>query len=455
MSPKKKKKKASWARREAHRILCEWNGRERKVPIRPKIKAFLDRSNVPSKEKGLFWHLVLGVVRYMRLLDSILKACLHKGFPGQGEARNAMRMGAFQLLFLERIPPSAAVDQSVRLVEKRSEKSLVNAVLRKISSSIISGAEVKDPTREIIIPGERILSLDKPFIPDINERKIPYYGTRYSYPDLLVKKWIERWGEEKALSLFEACNTNPCLSLRINTVKTDKHTVYEYLKKEGMTKILDGERENTVIVEWIGDPGNLNVLKEGMVTIQDQASMRAVDVLDPKPGDKVLDLCSAPGGKATQAAEMMGDEGVVYAWDRADKRLVRVEEAKKRLGLKSIVVLRGKTLEEVLALGPFDKVIVDVPCTGTGVLARRPEGRWKLRPSDYVKLPQIQREILLNGLSVLKPGGRLVYSTCSLEIEENEKVVESVEGIRVLRKETVLPIAGKRDGAFVALIENI
>ena len=181
--------------------------------------------------------------------------------------------------------------------------------------------------------------------------------------------------------------------------------------------------------------------------------MAAVELLDPRPGERILDLCAAPGGKTTQAAERMGDQGEVLAWDIEPRRLARVERAVERLGLKSVRVLSGLSLPEVLALGPFQKILADVPCTGTGIFARRPEGRWKLKSEDFLKLPDLQRRILERALSALAPGGALVYSTCSLEPEENEQVATGQPGFEARRMETTLPEEGVRDGSFAARLE--
>ena len=451
---KSKPQSASWARREAHRVLCAWSGNERRTQLRPLLQRTADRAAVHQREKGLFWQIVLGVVRSFRLLDALVKASAKKGMPGPGAVRQALRIGLYQLLYLDRVPARAAVDQSVRLVEGRKAKALVNAILRRAADSIAEGGEVEDPLSQVALPGGRLLSFPEPFLPDPEKRKLAYLAVFYSYPDFLVRKWTARWGEERARELLEAGNTTPPLNLRVNPLRATPEEVAEALRREGVEGIREGARPGTFQVDYTGNPARLEVLKKGWVTVQDQAAMRAVEVLDPKPGQRVLDLCAAPGGKTTQAAELMGDRGEIVAWDIEPRRLERVARAVERLGLTSVKVARGASLEEILARGPYDRVLADVPCTSTGVLARRPEGRWKLKAQDYKKLPALQREILAQAARAVAPGGVLVYSTCSLEEEENERVVETLEGWEIMLMETTLPQAGVRDGSFVARLEK-
>ncbi len=435
-------------------MLCAWSGNERKVQLRPLIQRTADRAPVHQREKGLFWQIVLGVVRSSRLLDALVKASVTKGMPGPGAVRQALRIGLYQLLFLDRVPARAAVDQSVRLVEGRKAKALVNAVLRRAADSIREGGEPEDPVSQLALPGGRLLVFPEPFLPDPEKRKMAYLAVLYSYPDFLVRKWAARFGEEKARELLEAGNTTPPLNLRVNPLRAAPEEVEAALREEGIQGIRPGGRPGTFQVDYTGNPAGLGVLKRGLVTVQDQAAMRAVEVLDPRPGEKVLDLCAAPGGKTTQAAERMGDRGLVVAWDAEPRRLERVRRAVERLGLTSVKVAQGASLEEVLSWGPYDRVLADVPCTSTGVLARRPEGRWKLKAKDYKKLPALQREILGQAARAVAPGGVLVYSTCSLEEEENEGVVETLEGWEIMHRETTLPVAGLRDGSFVARLER-
>jgi len=435
-------------------VLCAWSGNERRIQLRPLIQRTADRAPVHQREKGLFWQIVLGVVRSFRLLDALVKASVKKGMPGPGAVRQSLRIGLYQLLFLDRVPARAAVDQAVRLVEGRKAKALVNAVLRRVSEAVLEGGVLEDPLSQVALPGGRLLSFPAPFLPDPEKRKWAYLAVLYSYPDFLVRKWAARWGEERTRELLAAGNTTPPLNLRVNPLRAGPEEVEAALREEGVDGIRPRERPGTFQVDFTGNPARLGVLKRGLVTVQDQAAMRAVEVLDPRPGEKVLDLCAAPGGKTTQAAEAMGDQGIVVAWDIEPRRLERVERAVERLGLTSVKIARGVDLEEVLSWGPFDKVLADVPCTSTGVLARRPEGRWKLKAGDYRKLPAIQREILAQAARAVAPGGVLVYSTCSLEEEENEGVVETLEGWEIILKETTLPLAGVRDGSFVARLER-
>ncbi len=435
-------------------MLCAWSGNERRTQLRPLLQRTADRAAVHQREKGLFWQIVLGVVRSLRLLDALVKVSARKGMPGPGAVRQALRIGLYQLLYLDRVPARAAVDQSVRLVEGRKAKALVNAILRRVADSIREGGVLEDPLSQVALPGGRLLAFPEPFLPDPEKRPLAHLAILYSYPDFLVRKWAARWGEERTRELLEAGDTTPPLNLRVNPLRATPEEVRRALEEEGVEGIREGARPGTFQVDFLGNPARLGVLKRGLVTIQDQAAMRAVDVLAPRPGERVLDLCAAPGGKTTQAAELMGDQGLVVAWDIEPRRLERVRRAVERLGLGSVRVAQGASLEEVLSWGPYDRVLADVPCTSTGVLARRPEGRWKLKAKDYQKLPALQREILEQAARAVGEGGVLVYSTCSLEEEENEGVVETLEGWEIMLMETTLPSAGIRDGSFVARLER-
>jgi len=442
------RRQVSWAREKAFQVLNAWSGRERRVPLRRRITTILDRSRRDPRDKALFWQLVLGVVRNLRLLDGVAKIFVRR-LPPPGPTRQALRIGLYQLLFLDRVPPHAAVSESVDLVGRRHDRGLVNAVLRRTVEALGEG-EATDPTSQLALPGGRRFAPGRPFLPHPEQRRAAYLGVRHSYPDFLVRRWGRRWGWEEAERIMVAGNTTPLLNLRVNRLKATVAEAEASLRAQGVERLEAGERPGTLRLDWPGNPAGLAALREGLVSVQDPAAMEAVCRARLEPGLRVLDLCSAPGGKTTQAAEMMGDEGAVFAWDADFHRLERTEQAARRLELASVKVLYGLTLEEVLELGPYDRVLADVPCTSTGVLAKRPEARWKLAPRDFVKLPAIQARILEQACRALVPGGCLVYSTCSLEPEENEGVVARAEGWRVDFQQTTLPRGGVKDGSFVA-----
>jgi len=342
------------------------------------------------RDKALLTTLVYGVTRWRRELDWLIDRCAERVHP---EIRQHLRLALFQIRHLDKIPRHAAVNEAVELAKGVSRKSagFVNAVLRKAAD------------------------LD---LPDT-------IGVRTSHPDWLIERWRGRFGGRDLDAILAADNAILPLTIRPNPLKA------------------------TGPIEVEGDPAADPRFAEGFYTVQDETSMKVAPLLDPKPGERVLDLCAAPGGKTTHLAELLGGKGVVVAVDLPD-RIGLVAESAKRLGLVNVECVAGDGAT-IAFREAFDAVLVDAPCSNTGVLARRPDVRWRLKERDIAGAAAIQRRLLANAARLLKPGGRLVYSTCSLEPEENalDPAFWSVQ-----KEELTLP-TDRHSGGYQALAKRM
>ncbi|WP_242822462.1 16S rRNA (cytosine(967)-C(5))-methyltransferase RsmB [Thermaerobacter marianensis] len=371
------------------------------------LARILDRAALPARERALATELAYGVARRQGTLDWALSRFSRKP-PARLDppVRAALRLGAYQLWYLDRIPAHAAVDESVNLVRRHGPAyaaGFVNAVLRAAARHGFPQGEV--PPRERDLAGHLALV--------------------HAHPRWLVERWLGRLGPEEAERLLEANNRVPPLSARVNRLRADPRALAAALAARGVAVEAGRFLPEALRLGHGVHPAELDAFQEGALTWQDESSMLAVHVLDPRPGDLVVDVAAAPGGKSTHIAERMGDRGRVVACDADPGRLEKVGEAARRLGLGCIepLALDGRKLPERLA-GQADRVLADVPCSGLGVLARRPDLRWRKTPDDLAALAELQGELLRAAAACLKPGGVLVYSTCTTEPEENQQVVE-------------------------------
>ena len=335
------------------------------------------------RDRALLTTLVYGATRWRRELDWLIDRCAERVHP---EIRQHLRVALFQIRHLDKIPRHAAVNEAVELAKGVSRKSagFVNAVLRK-------AADLE--------------------LPDA-------IGVRTSHPDWLIERWRKRFSPMELAAILEADNAILPVTIRL---------------KDGAAMSVEGDP--------VADPR----FAEGLFTVQDETSMKVAPLLHPKPSERVLDLCAAPGGKTTHLAELMGGKGRVVAVDLPD-RIGLVAESAKRLGLANVECVGGDGAT-VAFLEPFDAILVDAPCSNTGVLARRPDVRWRLREKDIAGAAAIQRRLLANAARLLARGGRIVYSTCSLEPEENRV---DLPGFRVVQEELTLPTE-RFSGGYQAL----
>jgi 16S rRNA (cytosine967-C5)-methyltransferase len=371
--------------------------------------------SVKPEDAALATELTLGVLRWRALLDFLLERQLKKPVARLDlPVAIALRMGLYQLRFLERIPARAAVNESVELVKrarKASAAPLVNAVLRRLAPDAKAPAEKLLPSATL---AERLAIL-------------------HSHPVWMVERWLANAGEPRTVALLEANNRTPRLSCALHDLARSEE-ILGSLQRTGL-HAEPGRLLKAAFAVSGGSPTRTSAFRAGDISVQDEASQAIPLLLDVRRGDRVLDLCAAPGGKTPPLARAAGKSGLVVAADRHAHRLRAMREQFTRLGLD------GARLVELDATKPlpfhiqFNRILVDAPCSGTGTLARHPEIRWRLKPEQLRDFHVLQTSLLAAALERLAPGGRLVYSTCSLEPEENEDVVaEALAGAPSIRR---------------------
>jgi 16S rRNA (cytosine967-C5)-methyltransferase len=380
---------------------------------------------VGPENAGLATELTLGVLRWQRLIDFLIDRNLSKATKTLDiEVRLALRLGIYQLCFLERVPAHAAVHESVELVKRARKKSaapLVNAVLRKLAKEAKPLSQSRDAIRSF-------LPTDLP----VEEQ----LGILDSHPTWMVQRWLRTFGEDGARALLQANNSVPAVSCYLLDAQ-HKADYEKSLNKAGCT-VEPGLLLRNARSLHGGNPSASEAIQRGWIVIQDEASQSVAHLLAVESGNRVLDLCAAPGGKTLLLASAAGVSGRVIAGDLHIRRVRAMAERFEHAGVRNIesVVMDGTKVLPFERL--FDRILVDAPCSGTGTLARHPEIRWRLRPENLTGLHELQVRLLSNALTKLAPGGRLIYSTCSLEPEENEMVVNEVLG-SVGRKFHIVP----------------
>ena len=354
----------------------------------------LKSGELSDVDKGLLTELVHGVLRWQNRLDWVLNGFSHGNFAkSEINIKNTLRVALYQILFLDRIPHSAAVNEGVEFIKRiRGEKpaGLVNAVLRNIIRNI---------------EGIRY--------PLADEDPVQHLAVYYSHPHWMVRRWVARFGVEETKRFLIAANERPSLSLRINRLKTDPGVFLGLLEAQGIAYSGSGHIDHFVRVKALSGIGQMDLFRGGMFTIQDESAALPCLLLGPRPGERVIDLCAAPGGKTTNLAEMMRNEGEVVAVDRHEAKLSLIRSSCDRLGLRIVTLLAADATE--LETEPADRVLLDAPCSGLGVLAKKPDIKWKRDVSDILKLTKIQASLIENAARLVKPGGVLVYSTCTVE----------------------------------------
>ncbi len=365
------------------------------------LDSFLYLAELSAADNALVSALVYGVLERSITLDYCLSRHLRQPLKKlKPQVLTALRMGTYQILFMDKIPVSAAVNESVTLVKKNGcafASGLTNAVLRAVSKE------------GLVLPNETDM--------------LRYYSVKYSFPQWLVKLWVDSYGEENAIGIMSSCAGRPPLTVRVNTLKINENELINLLADEGVAAV-KSVTDNALDLEKCGSVEKLKAFKDGLFHVQDAASQLCAAALDAKPGDTVLDICSAPGGKAFTCAEKMNNEGKIIACDIHSHRLALIKEGANRLGISIIDVMRSDASVFNAEMPKVDRVLCDVPCSGLGIVRRKPEIRCK-SSEEINKLPELQYSILCNASSYLKSGGRLVYSTCALNPEENEAVCRS------------------------------
>ncbi|MCL2122263.1 MAG: 16S rRNA (cytosine(967)-C(5))-methyltransferase RsmB [Clostridiales bacterium] len=359
-------------------------------------------------DKGLLTELVQGVVKRKLTLDWMIDQRVNKLRTLQKGPRILLRLGLYQLYYLDRIPDSAATNETVELAGRRFHRgvaSLVNGVLR-------SWLREKDN-----------LSW-----PDEERDPVDAIAVRYSHPPWLIERWLARYGADHTKAFCRFNNAPPPRWIRTNTLRISPEGLSEKLASEGCKTEPGRYAPEALVLLDAPEIRKLASFREGFFTVQDESSMLAAHGLQPLPGQRVLDLCAAPGGKCSHLAQLMEDQGRVDAWDIHPRRASLIRETQRRMGIRCIEVsVKDATAllsAEVQESGGYDRILVDAPCSGLGVLRRRADARWRHKPEDIAGLAALQEQILRSALPLLAPGGKLLYSTCTTEPEENRQVLE-------------------------------
>lgn len=389
--------------------------------------AYADRAlhgearGLDPRERGLAMQLAYGTVQRRLSLDHVIEQLARPVADLDAPTLAALRLGLYQLAFLGNAAPHAVVGESVELAKgHKGGHALVNAVLRRA-------------LREGI----------PPLPPDDTPAGA---AVAHSYPPWLVELWWEQFGPDTTRALLRAGNEAGELALRVNTLVTTPEAVAEQL---GVTTQPAGEElPEGLVISGAFDAHAHPLYRDGAYVAQSRAAMLVARTLDPQPGERVLDLCAAPGGKTTHLAALMGNEGEIVAVERHGRRALALQRTCERMGASCIEV-RTADAAHVTTGEPFDRVLVDPPCSGLGTLQGHPDLRWRMTPAAIAKLAAVQTEILRAGLRSLKPGGALVYATCTLSRRENEAIVEA-SGVRVKSERLVLPHRDRTDGFYIA-----
>jgi 16S rRNA (cytosine967-C5)-methyltransferase len=372
------------------------------------LEAALERARLDPRDAALCTEIVYGTLRWRRHLDwrlaPHLKRPLAKLDPW---VRAVLRLTAYQLLFLDRVPRWAAVDEAVSVARLKSRSAgpaeFVNAVLRAFTRA----------------PGPPRLPADP----------VEAAGIRWSFPDWMAARWIARYGAEDAERLMAALNERPPVTIRANTLRVSREDLARRLRDEELAETEPTALAPEGLTVRRGAVSRWAAFASGWCTIQDEASMLIARLLDPRPGELVADTCAAPGTKTTHLAQLMGNRGRIVAMDPHAGRLALLAQAAARLGV-SIVETHAGGVAAVSGRwkGRCDRVLVDAPCSNLGVLRRNPEVKWKREAHEMARLAEKQRGILAAAAALVKPGGHLVYATCSLEPEENDDIVRAFLG---------------------------
>ncbi|OON95216.1 MAG: 16S rRNA (cytosine(967)-C(5))-methyltransferase [Epulopiscium sp. Nele67-Bin005] len=414
------------------------------------LKKELD--NIKKEDRGFITEVVYGTVKHQLKLDYFInhvsKTPVKKMKPF---IKHLMRMSAYQLIFLDKIPASATINEAVKLVKKRKMHNLsgfVNGVLRNLERQ-----------------------KDEISLPDVNTHKIEHFSIKYSMPSWLIEMWLEMYGTEEMEKICTAFNERAEVCIRINKNQISKNELILELQNEGI-ECSDGIifPEDNLYLKKTYNIGNLNSFLEGKWTPQDESASLVSHLLNPQKGDKILDMCAAPGGKSTHIAELSNDECEIISADLYPHKTELIQKNADRLNLKSIKIIVNnginfnKSWED-----SFERILLDVPCSGLGVIKRKPDMRYHKTPEDILAISEVQKQLVNNAVRYLKAGGTLLYSTCTLSKIENEDMVKYILNLGLkldpitddvpdlvkpyIKEENhiqILPYIAKTDGFFIA-----
>jgi 16S rRNA (cytosine967-C5)-methyltransferase len=403
------------------------------------LETALNGARLSPPDRGLCQEIVYGVVRWQAALDWLIA----RKTPGREQPpalQILLQLGLYQIFWLDRIPPHAAVNETVEQAKVNglaAQAGFINALLRGYLREL-------EPTRQLLA-----------------ELKTSQPALGWSHPEWLVNRWLQRWDQPRTTQLLQWDNTPPKTFARLNRLKTDAPALIGQWRGENVAYdfVPPGPWPENQIFELKSHPplASLKSFMDGWFYLQDPSTLMAVTQLRPQPGETILDLCAAPGGKTVFIAQLMNNQGRLVAHDVSEDRLQLIRENCRRLG---VTCVEPTLIPPAHAGTPvFDRILVDAPCSNTGVMRRRVDLRWRIQPAEITRLRAAQLGLLTKAAAQLKPGGILVYSTCSLEPEENHEVVAqfiaSHPHFQCLAEQELLPFVNKVDGAFVARLTRL
>lgn len=369
----------------------------------------LQRLKLERVEAALATEIVYGTIQRRNTINFFLSRFLPKGLAKLDPwVRSLLQLSFYQLYYLDRIPMHAVVNEAVNIAKRKGHKGIsgmINGVLRNVLRTFEKG--------ELVLP-EGLSSLTRISLAE-------------SHPEWMVARWIKQFGEQNTERICKANNRTPHISVRVNTIKAYRDELMRQMGEQELEVRPSLLSIHGILVEQSGNMANTAWFTDGKLSIQDESSMLVAAAVDPRPGMNVLDCCAAPGGKTTHMAELMNNQGKVYANDIHPHKQKLIDEQAKRLGLNCIetIVNDAKYLSNELKSMTFDRILVDAPCSGLGVIRRKPDLKWVKEEKEIENLPKLQLEILSSVAQLLHPDGVLVYSTCTMEREENQEVVET------------------------------
>jgi len=437
---------------ERHRVTGGW--------VQEDLAAEFATGSWSVVDRRFITELVCGVVRRQVALTELLLPAISRPWERiEPELVTLLWLGTYQLAYLDRVPVFAAIHETVEIARSIGQlrwTGFANGILRTISRVVDAETVDYPATNTLPLSAGRYRRLQADVFPDPATDLPNYIALAYSLPIWLVERWSRNFRQEQLLSIAEAVNTSPALYVRVNRRKISTHALQAHWQALGIqAELVEGC--DALRLYDAGTIEDLPGYADGWFAPQDVTAMQAAIRLAPDPDDRVWDMCAAPGTKTCHLAELRDDHGTLLATDTQADRLEFVEMGAERLGLTSIRTAVISAELDDLPSGPFDAILVDAPCSNTGVLHRRPEARWRLIPEDFVELPRIQRALLSAAIQRLAPEGRVLYSTCSIEREENQAVIAAVLTQHPqwkLAHEAVYLPGPQGDGGYQALLQR-
>ena len=442
--------------------------RDRGGNVTAGLRRLLGQFELSPADRGLARELALGVVRRKGTLDALLQAFLKRpGQPLESPINEILQVALYQILFCERIPDFAAVNEAVERTTasgRQGQRGFVNAVLRGIARAIgpVQEGAIPQAANTIPVGWRAFRTLDRDVFADPKSSPADYLAGAYSLPVELAIRWLAQSGGElgPVIAWATHANTPAPLIARVNRTKATVEQALASLTEEGIDAVAHANGHSVVFTEHC-DVTSLAAFREGWIQPQDASATEVILAADVKGGMKVLDFCAAPGTKTTHLADRMGDEGEIAALDVNADKLRRITENTSRMGFNCVRPILAERLGE-LPLGEFDLVLADVPCSNTGVLSRRAEARWRFSAKSLGRLVHDQKAILSAAVQFVRREGQLVYSTCSLEVEEchematfaTERLGVSLEAEKLTRPGGVGDRRQWRDGGYYAIFRR-